>query len=125
MATAFGKKFDKALLWSREQTLKPFAFRSAIKLELEGTKCDGVCEQIGKRYTIFVARRLKPHEAIGILLHECAHLNDWVKNGYVPGHSNQHGDSWGVEYSRLYRDYFEWRDRELEATRVVGKRRTR
>lgn len=63
-------------------------------------------------FRIRIIRGLTNEQYIDCLLHEVSHVIDIEVNGDPPGqtHSDCHRDSWGKIYSKIYREYWDWRE---------------
>lgn len=62
---------------------------------------DGVTYQINDKFHIKISKDLKETQAIDALIHEMAHCLCWKKE-------KEHGNLWGIAYSKVYRAYLKW-----------------
>lgn len=73
------------------------------RLSLNGL--DGVCIKKDSHYLIKINKNLTENHAIDVLIHELAHADAW--NETI---DDIHGDIWGINYSRLYREWEKYLD---------------
>jgi hypothetical protein len=106
------------LRWVRGQTVAPFQFRSVKNLKNNLGEMVEYRRNGKRQFEIRIVRGLKLENALEVLLHEASHVNDIAQNGWGKDHSAEHNDNWGKHYSRIYRDYFEAKERgEFNAKR--------
>lgn len=118
MRTSFGPRFDRVLRWMRRQTVAPFRFRTAKNLKSNLGEMVEYRRGGKRQFEIRIRKGVSLESAIEILAHEAGHVNDIAQNGWGKGHSAEHNDNWGKHYSRIYRDYFEAKERgEFDAKR--------
>ena len=60
----------------------------------------GDCSLEGDYYLIRVEKNVPDYLAIDILMHEYAHALSWNKQ-------DDHSNSWGIAYAKIYRKYLE------------------
>lgn len=60
---------------------------------------DGYCQKQQNCFYIAINRELNEEHSIDVLLHEVAHAMSWDKD------KDEHGPSWGLSYSKVYRKF--------------------
>jgi len=118
MASHYGGEFDEALRSIREKcfseirrpvkvrTVEARKFTNIWNRHLPRRPGLGLAVAYNKRgvythFEVYVIRHLSMETAIDTLVHEAAHVCDWWHCG--DGVRDDHRDSWGKWYSRVYR----------------------
>lgn len=105
MKTKFGKEFDEALEYLRENHKPLCGLPIHIKLnpKLKSKGLTGLAVfYSGKRWVIHLDPKQTPNEAVDTLLHEWAHCLQDEREVHDKVH---HTDLWGTLYAQLYRGY--------------------
>jgi hypothetical protein len=64
---------------------------------------DGDCQLMkNNKFLIRIEKKLPEYYAIDVLLHEIPHCLSWNHD------KDDHGPSWGIAYSKVYRLFLEW-----------------
>jgi len=110
MASYYGSVFDNALRKLRHEyplpsavvvrTCKPSVYKALTVKKHVDTESVGFAECDGSLRSIYIIRGLNIENAVDTLVHEWAHLCDWLENGFG---REDHRDSFGKWYSRCYR----------------------
>lgn len=67
---------------------------------------DGDCCFKNDRFYIRIRKSLPEYYAIDVLTHEVGHCLAWNASGI------EHGPSWGLAYSKVYRTFLEWIEKD-------------
>jgi len=98
----------EAIRWARRYMPVKLVFRAKSRIiDNEGDECNGLLVQHKGYMEINILKDLDEGKAIDTLMHELAHAIDIRRRGWGKDHYKQHSDSWGQEYSRIYRDFWE------------------
>lgn len=110
MPSAAGPRFDRLVAWLRRETGIKFKVRTVVDLGDKDYACWGTGDEISARegWLIKIERDTSYPIQMDALLHEVAHIQDIVKNGYLKDVDSQHTDGFGVEYAALLRAYARW-----------------
>jgi len=88
-------------------------FRTKPKIIYKGEECDALFDpRPDGTYILWLSRRVDANRLVDSILHELGHILDNHRNGpFEEGdHDGQHSDTWGIEHSRIYTDYWRWRN---------------
>ena len=98
-------KWRRALAWLRRKfpPPRPVRVRRASLPPEEGSKVFGETVNGGRQYTIKIEGRQSWPLIRDTLLHEWAHILTWNGND-----TDDHGEEWGLQYARIYREYVAW-----------------
>lgn len=101
--TKFGKTFDNALKWLRENHKPCCGLPIVIIIDSKLTDYGRAIFYPGKRWVIHIRAKQSMDMAVDTLLHEWAHCLQDEKESYK--NSCHHTDTWGMLYAMLYRGY--------------------
>ena len=107
MPRAFNPHFWEIVKWVRLTTIVPFRLKICPGLKADGRPVWGLTSQgPTKLWTIHLNSQQPGTLAIYTLLEEVAHIQDFVRHGYVEGEVRQHRDSWARRYGWWIRAYY-------------------
>jgi len=102
MKTKFGKEFEEALKYLRENHKPLCGLPIHIKIDSELKDYGLAVFYPGKRWIIRIREKQSIDMAVDTLLHEWAHC---LQDEREPHNNVHHTDLWGTLFAQIYRGY--------------------
>ena len=107
MPRAFNPHFWEIVKWVRLTTIVPFRLKICPGLKTGTQPAWGLASQgPTKLWTIRVNSQQPDTLAVYALLEEIAHVEDFIRHGYVEDEVRQHRDTWSRCYGKWLRAYY-------------------